>query len=215
MSPSSAPRHRVPDAEPVDVRVPGRGIGDRLVGQPQHLAGEAEQPVEDGLQRQVAAELVRVHGEVASAEAGVAVAPVPRPERRILAVLVEDLVQPFHLPPHGGLEGRHDPVVEGRDGLRIVGHLHLDREVSPRGVAEQRGDPATDPERLRQERLVHLARLVELAMLEIPAQVAAACLAEERVELGQIEAHPERAGQRARAQARHVVVGQAVELVRG
>jgi hypothetical protein len=85
------PARGVADAEPVDVRVPGGRLLDPLEAEAEHLGAQAEEPVEDRLEGQVRPELVRVDGVVAAPEARVAVAPVPGPQGRLLAILAEDL----------------------------------------------------------------------------------------------------------------------------
>ena len=192
----------VAHAEPADVRVPRGGVGDRLEGEPEHLGTEAEQTLEDRVERQVALQLVRIHREVAPPESRVAVAPVPGPEWRLLAVLAEDLLEARDLVGQPRAERWDEGVVEAAHGLRVGRHLHLDGVVGPRRVAEEGGDPPPDAERLGQERLVGPARLVELATLELPAQVTPARLLEERVDLGRVQGHPERARRRARPRDR-------------
>ena len=203
----------VAHAEPDDVRMPGRGVRNPLEGEPEHLGTQAEEAVEDRLEGQVLLELVGIHREVAAAEAGVAVAPVPGPQGRLLAVLAQDLLEASDLVGHAQAQRGDEAVIEAAHRLRVARHLHLDGVVGPRRVPQERGNPPPDLERLGQERLVRVARLVELAMLELPAQVAPPRLLHERVGVGRIQGDPVRAGRSTRPETGDEVVVEPVELV--
>ena len=152
--------------------VPGTGVVDRPVLEPEHLAGDGEHAVHDRLEREVLADQVLVDAVVGPPLRLVVVAPVPGGDRSVVAIGVEAVSEGLELAADLALERRKQLGVEGTDALGVARHLELHGVVGPGRLAEQRGDLPAQLQRLVEQRAVRGVGLAPVLDEQLTAQVA-------------------------------------------
>ena len=134
------------------VWIPGHRLVEADIVQAEDVAGQIEEPVDRGHQRQIGGDLVRVDPVLLGPDPLVVVGDVPWREVGLARIALEVTAHRRVFLLRQRLERREDRVVEGRHALRGRRHLRFDPEVRPGWIAQELRLAAAQGQRLLEDR---------------------------------------------------------------